>query len=324
MGNVADSIRFASSEAGLPRSRTRVPQRHVMGAAAAFLRPYLIIAPALVFLLLFTYFPLVKVVVGSLYQPGFAGAPATFAGLANYRAVFLDPSFQRALLNNVIYGLGTTVPSIALALLLALWVRRSTRLNRWLRAALFFPALVPMVAAATLWSFLFMPQVGLIDYYLGKFGLPGVSWLGSPYWAIVAIILVTIWKNAGYYMLFFLAGLTQIPSELEEAATLDGATAWQRLRHIVLPLLRPTLLFVVVIAALYSVTQVDQVIVMTQGGPSDATNLLLYYVYENAYQFGNTGKAMATTVLIVGLLVALMAICFRTLGRSGGTHDARE
>lgn len=322
MGDVADNIRLTTGIASAPRSGAGLPRWRSVDAVVTFTRPYLIVAPALFFLLLFTYYPLFKVVLGSLYQPGFAGSPASFVGLANYRAVFADLSFQRALLNNVIYGVGTTVPSIALALLLALWVRRSTRLNHWLRAALFFPALVPMVAAATLWSFLFMPQVGLIDYYLGKFGLPGVSWLGSPYWAIVAIMLVTIWKNAGYYMLFFLAGLTQIPSELEEAAKLDGATAWQRLRHIIVPLLRPTLLFVVVIAALYSVTQVDQVIVMTQGGPSDATNLLLYYVYQDAYQFGNTGKAMATTVLIVGLLVALMAVCFRTLGRS--SDNARE
>lgn len=285
---------------------------------SAHLRPYLLVAPALFFLLVFTYYPLFSVVTGALYQPGFAGSAPSFVGLANFRAVFADPNFRQVLLNNLLYGLGTTLPSLALALLLALWVRRSTRLNQWLRAALFFPALVPMVAAATLWSFLFMPHVGLIDYYLGKMGVPDINWLGTPGWAIVAITLVTIWKNAGYYMLFFLAGLTQIPSEVEDAALGDGASAWQRLYYIILPLLRPTLLFVVVIAALYSVTQVDQVIVMTQGGPSNATNLLLYYIYQNEFQFGNVGQAMAATVLIVLLLVAIMTVSFRVLGRGAG------
>lgn len=286
----------------------------------ARLRPYAIIAPACFFLALFTYYPLIKVIIGSLYVAGF-GSRESFAGFANYAHVFSDPSFQRALINNAVYGLGTVIPSIALALCFALWLRRSSRLNHWLRATLFFPALVPMVAAATLWTFLFMPQVGLIDYYLGRIGFPDLNWLGDPSWSMVAITLLTIWKNAGYYMLFFLAGLSQIPSELEEAAVLDGAGAWQRLRFVILPLLRPTLLFVVVIAALYSVTQVDQVIVMTQGGPSDATNLLLYYVYENAYQFGNTGKAMAATVVIVTLLVLLMVFCFRVLRGGKGTGE---
>lgn len=283
-------------------------------------RPYAILAPALFFLLIFTYYPLVRVLIGSLYQPGFAGSPPEYAGLANFQAVFADPSFRQALLNNLVYGIGTTIPSIVLALLMALWVRRSTRLNQWLRAALFFPALVPMVAAATLWSFLFIPHVGLIDYYLGKLSVPDVNWLGSPNWAMAVITLVTVWKNAGYYMLFFLAGLTQIPAEVEDAALIDGANGWQRLRYILLPLLRPTLLFVVVIAALYSVTQVDQVIVMTQGGPSNSTDLLLYYIYQNAFQFGNMGQAEAATVLIVLLLIALMALSFRVLGR--GASDA--
>jgi len=314
MNDVASNHGIARHPPAPSRALASAPHARALQEAATRVRPYIVIAPALFFLVTFTYFPLAKVIVGSLYQAGFAGAPATFAGLANYVTVFADPSFHKALVNNLVYSVATVVPSIVLALMLALWLRRSTRINHWLRAALFFPSLVPMVAAATLWSFLFMPQVGLIDYYLGRAGLPGVNWLGDSHWAMAAIVLVTVWKNAGYYMLFFLAGLAQIPSELQEAAMLDGASGWQRLRRITLPLLRPTLLFVIVLATLYSVTQVDQVIVMTQGGPSDATNLLLYYVYENAYQFGNTGRAMAATVVIVALLVLLMAFYFRVLG----------
>ena len=320
MSDADDALTISAAEAVFVAPRTQASRRLKIEVEAV--RPYLLIGPALFFLLAFTYYPLISVIDGSLYQPGFADSPPTFVGLENFQAVFSDPNFRQALLNNVVYGLGTTIPSIVLALLLALWVRRSTRLNQWLRAALFFPALVPMVAAATLWSFLFLPHVGLIDYYLGKLGVPDVNWLGNPGWAMVAISLVTIWKNAGYYMLFFLAGLTQIPAEVEEAARIDGANAWQRLRFITLPLLRPTLLFIVVIAALYSVTQVDQVIVMTQGGPSNSTNLLLYYIYQNEFQFGNTGQAMAATVLIVILLVAIMSVSFRVLGRGAG-HGSR-
>ena len=180
------------------------------------------------------------------------------------------------------------------------------------------PLLIPLVAAASLFIFIFLPGAGLLDYYLAKFGAAETNWLGDPSLALGSIIAITVWKNTGYYMLFFLAGLAGIPQELLDAAKIDGANAVQRFLRITLPLLGPTLAFVLIIALLNALTQVDHVIVMTQGGPSDATSLLLYYIYQQAHQNYDIGLASAATVVSVGFLFALSVVSLRTLER--GIH----
>ncbi len=170
-----------------------------------------------------------------------------FVGFANFAALFADPSFQRALLNNALYAVGTVVPSLVLALAFALALTRrpgaGADAGRVLRAGD-----DPLVAAAALFLFLFLPGIGLIDHHLARLGLNGANWLGDPDLALAAITVLTVWKNAGYYMLFVLAGLQAIPDEAREAALLDGAGPWQRLLYVTLPALRPTFAFVGVIA----------------------------------------------------------------------------
>jgi sn-glycerol 3-phosphate transport system permease protein len=178
--------------------------------------------------------------------------------------------------------------------------------------------LLPLVAAAALFSFVFLPGIGLLDYYLAKLGAHQVNWLGNPKVALWSLIGLTIWKNAGYYMLFFLAGLQSVPSDLYEAARLEGAGALSRFRRITLPLLGPTLAFVFVIALINAVTQIDHVVVLTKGGPSDSTNLLLFYIYQQAHENYDTGKAAAATVVTLALLLALSVLSLRTLER--GVH----
>jgi sn-glycerol 3-phosphate transport system permease protein len=165
----------------------------------------------------------------------------------------------------------------------------------------------------------------LLDYYLARFGPPHfgwgqTNWLGNPSLALGSIIAITVWKNTGYYLLFFLAGLAGIPQELLDAARIDGAGVWARFRHVTLPLLGPTLAFVLVIAALNALTQVDHVVVMTQGGPSDSTMLLLYYIYQQAAQNYDVGLASAATVVSVAVLFALSVVSLRSLER--GIHYA--
>ena len=195
--------------------------------------------------------------------------------------------------------LGTILPSLVLALLFALAVRDSGLLSSATRTLLVLPMMVPLVAAAALFTFIFMPGAGLVDHYLGWAGLASVNWLGDPGLALPSIIAVTVWKNTGYYMLFFLAGLAAVPEEQLDAARLDGANGWQRLRHVILPLLGPTFGFVTVIAVINVLVQVDHVLVMTNGGPADSTNLLLSYIYQTAQQNLDVGRASAATVVSV-------------------------
>jgi sn-glycerol 3-phosphate transport system permease protein len=202
-----------------------------------------------------------------------------------------------------------------LAFLFALALQDTTRLTTVLRTFVAMPLMIPLVAAAALFTFILLPGEGLLDFYLAKLGRPMINWLGDTDLALGSIIAITVWKNAGYYMLFFLAGLTAVPPELLDAATIDGAGAWVRFRNITLPMLGPTLAFVVPIAILNALTQVDHVVTMTQGGPADATSLLLYYIYQQAAQNYDIGLASSATVISVTALLALSLISFRLLER---------
>jgi len=292
--------------AGARVNRVRLSRRrarHLLGLA--------LLSPSLIFLAAFTYWPTAQVMWQSLHA-GSRQVGLSF-GLENFQSIAADPAFRRALLNNIVYAAGTIAPSLVLALAFALTLVHSTRFNTLLRSIFFLPVLIPLVAAASLFLFIFLPGVGLLDYYLAKLGVQGANWLGDPDVALYSIIGLTIWKNAGYYMLFFLAGLQAIPPEAYEVALLDGATLWQRLRFVTLPYLRPTLAFVLVIGLLGVITQVDHIFILTKGGPSDSTNLLLFYVYQQAVERYDPGKAAAATVVMLALLLALTALSLRRL-----------
>ena len=272
-----------------------------------------LLAPALVFLAAFTYWPVLRVLGDSFMVGRFAGQHTL--GLDNYRRLFADPHFARAASNNVLYAAGTIVPSLVFALLFALALRNTTGFTTVLRTFVVMPLMIPLVAAAALFSFILLPGEGLLDFYLAKLGGPSINWLGDTDLALGSVVAITVWKNTGYYMLFFLAGLAGVPQELLDAATIDGAGAWRRFRSVILPMLGPTLAFVVPIAILNALTQVDHVVTMTQGGPADSTNLLLYYIYQQAAQNYDVGLASAATVISVAALLALSLMSFRLLER---------
>lgn len=309
----AEDVQLAAAE--------RAPPFALAGWRRIRARPYLLLAPSLGLLCLFTYLPIARVILDSLYLQQLGDAVGRFVGLGNYARLFADGKFRTAFLNNLLYAAFTLPPSIMLALAFAVMLERATRLNALIRACLFFPTVVPLTAAAGLWIFIFLPNGGLIDYYLGPLGLRGINWLGNPDLALGALSLLTVWKNAGYYMLFYLAGLQAVPADALEAALLDGANGWQRLWHVTLPLLKPTTAFVVVIALINVVTNVDHVIVMTHGGPDNATNLLLYYIFQTQTEFHDPGKATAATVVSLAALLAISLFGLRTL--EGGMRDAR-
>ena len=293
---------------------TRQTARSRRRRAALF--PYLLLAPSLLGLVLFTYGPVAEVALRSLQIRRF-GRPMEY-GLGNYTALFADERFTRALGNTALYAAGTIIPSLVLALLFALALRDGGWLHATARTLLVLPTMVPLVAAAALFTFIFLPGAGLLDTYLAPLGLAGANWLGDPALALPSIIAVTVWKNTGYYMLFFLAGLAAVPQELIDAARLEGANAWQRLRFVILPLLGPTFGFVTVIALVNVLVQVDHVLVMTNGGPADSTNLLLSYIYQTAQQNLDIGRASAATAVSVAGLFALATVSLRALER--GVH----
>ena len=302
---MSDAVLPLPFAAGLLRRRQRA------GASAL-----LMLLPSLGFLAAFTYWPILQVTARSLLVQRFDTAGTV--GIGNFARLFADAAFAQAAANTAIFAVGTIVPSIGLALLFALALQGTEALTGLLRALFVLPMMVPLVAAATLFTFMLLPGEGLVDHYLARFGLGMTNWLGNPAFALGAICAITVWKNAGYYMLFFLAGLAGVPPELHEAARLDGASAWTRARRITLPLLGPTVAFVLVIAAVNVLVQVDHVIVMTGGGPSGSTNLLLSYIYQQAQQNNDPGLAAAATVVSVAGLLGLALVSLRTLER--GIH----
>lgn len=284
--------------------------------------PWAILFPSLFFLFLFTYFPLARSIYDSLFDTRISMETPVYSGLENFKRLFDDPIFWKSITNNIIYIIFTVIPGIILSLSLALFLSNDRKLNNILRTAFFFPMIIPMVSAAALWLFIFMPGLGLLDHYLEKiFGPMQNNLLGHSNTALIALSLIGIWKFAGYYMLFFLAGLQSIPSSAKEAALMEGATASQILFKVTLPLLRPTINFVIITALIYSITQIDHVAVMTHGGPNNSSTVLLYYIQSLSWDTHDLGKASAATFLTLTGLFIFSIINLRLLER--GVHYER-
>jgi len=274
------------------------------------LRPvhgWLLLTPAVILLVAFTHYPTIATIVDSVFSKGTAIRPSRFVGLANYEALTQDPIFWKVLANNMWFALGTIPTSIALAIAMALLVNSALPGRSFVRMAYFTPTVLPMIAVANIWLFFYSPDIGLIDTVAGWFGFPGHNWLGDPDTVLPAIIVMTIWKEAGFFMIFYLAALQHIPPELREAARLEGASRWYFFRRVLFPLLMPTTLFVLINAVLNSFKLVDHLFVLTKGGPDNASNLLLYYIFESAFSYFDTTYAATLTVVLLALL-AVMAL----------------
>ncbi|MGR2739171.1 carbohydrate ABC transporter permease [Billgrantia sp. Q4P2] len=275
----------------------------------------LLLLPAAVLLGTFAYLPTVATLINSFFLPGFRGAPPEFVGLENYAMLVEDRTFWRVARNNLIYALGTIPTSIALALGMALFVNARLPGRGFVRMAYFTPTILPMIAAANIWMFFYAPQIGLFNKLLGALGLSGVNWLGDPGVALTSVIVMTVWKEAGFFMIFYLAALQSIPPELKEASDLEGTSRWSFFWRVTFPLLMPTTLFVLINALINAVRVVDHLFILTKGGPNNATNLLLYYVYENAFSFFDRTYAATITVVILLVLAVVATLKFTVLDR---------
>ena len=276
---------------------------------------WLLLSPALILLSLFAFIPSVLTFWSSLFSRGTRRRPSEYVGAGNYEDLFADPTFWLVLKNNLIYA-GVTIPvSIAIALGMALWANGKLRGRGFLRTAYFTPTVLPMIAAANLWLFFYTPGLGVLDQIGALFGLGPVNWLGRPDTALWAIIIVTVWKEAGFFMIFYLAALQTIPPDLKEAADIEGAGRWTYTRRVVLPLLMPTTIFVAVNALINSVKLIDHLFILTKGGPSDASKLLLYYIWETAFAYYDAPRAAALTILVLIALGLVAAVKFTILDR---------
>jgi sn-glycerol 3-phosphate transport system permease protein len=270
---------------------------------------WLLLLPALVLLAGFTYWPML----GSLWQSLHTQAPGLaprFSGLEQLAALLQDPVFRQALRNNLWYAAVTVPVSVLLALGMALWVNQRFAGRGLLRLAFFTPTVLPMVAAANVWLFFYAPDIGLLNRLLAAWGLPGHNWLGSVDTALPALMVITVWKESGFFMIFYLAALQAISPELLDAARLESPSRWYRLRHVLLPLLAPTTLFVLVNALINAFKLVDHLFVLTRGGPNNASTLLLYYLYEIAFKFQDHAYAATLTLVLLALLALFSALQF--------------
>lgn len=235
------------------------------------------------------------------------GDPAStrFVGLRNYGDLIANPLFATALRNTLFYvavgGSLSVLASLAAAVLIN---AKLVRFRPFFRSAFFAPWVTTLVAVAIVWRYIYHPSYGPLNALLGVFGIGPIDWLGDPRWAMPAIILVSVWKNFGYNMLIFLAGLSAIPEELYEAAELDGAGAWHRFRHVTLPMLGPTFVFVGIVTMIAAFQIFSEPYVMTQGGPLKSTLTLVLFMYEEGFRWWRLGPSAAIAVVLFLLTLA--------------------
>ncbi len=278
--------------------------------------PYILILPTAIFVALFTAWPVLLSTYQSFFRQRMNIArfrEPTFVGIQNYIDLFNDQYFLLVIKNTLSYILGTVPISIILALFFALMVNRKVRNVGLLRLAFFHPMFLPMVSAATIWLFFFTPNYGLFNSTLRFFGYSGAeNWTGNPNLALLSVIIVAIWKNSGYYMIFYLAGIQNLPSDVYEAAALDGANSWQTLWKITFPLLRRTTVFITIIAFIDSFRTIDHIFVLTSGGPSRASSLLLFELWKQRFENQDIGISAAITVVFVIILLFFTITNFLT------------
>lgn len=268
---------------------------------------WLLTAPSLVFMLCFTVWPVFRSIYLSMTRYKLGMARPEWIGFENYKTLFCSELFWKVMGNTLFFAAITIIPSMVMGLFLATIVNRKSRVTGWVRTAYFYPVVMPMIAIASIWMFIYMAKNGLLDQMLMKLGLEPMNVLSSKKTVLPAMAVMYVWKEAGYLMVFFLSGIQSISEEINEAARIDGAGSWTIFRKITLPLLAPTFLFVSTIALTNSFKLVDHVVIMTEGAPNNASTLLLYYIYQQGFTNFNYGvsSALTTIMLVLLMIVAL-------------------
>ncbi len=269
------------------------------------LKPVLFTLPAMVPFVVFWLAPLLYVLYLSFTEWDFMSPEKTFVGLQNYTDLLSNPAFYKALRVTLLFCAGSVLPVILIGLGLALLMNRKLKGSALYQVLLFSPWVTPTVAVSIIWSWIYEPEVGLANTVLDFLGLDKIGWLQDPKWALIGVLLVTIWKSVGWAMIFYLVALRNVPSDLLEAGELDGANAVQKFIRITLPLISPTTLFLFVVQLIQALQAYDQINVLTQGGPSGSTRTLLYLYYQSAFESFQIGEASTVAVVLVFICMLL-------------------
>jgi multiple sugar transport system permease protein len=271
------------------------------------------LSPALILLGIFIIWPIAYLFYLSFTAGSFTSTGTTWIGLRNYWRLFLTPDFWQVLWNTIYFTVATVIPSLVIPLALAVLLDKSLALRGVLRSAYFLPSIISLVAAGLGFRWLFQ-NTGPVNAFLDVFGISSIPWLGSTVWAMPVLIILSIWKQLGFNMVVFLAGLQAIPPSRYEAAELDGANAWQQFWHVTLPGLQPTVIFATITTAIFTLRSFEQVYVITGGGPLNSTNLLVYYIYQEAFAQFDFGYAAAAATVLLAVTLVLVYFQLQTWG----------
>lgn len=277
---------------------------------------YLFILPTFIGYTTFVIGPILGALGISLTQYDML-SPAQFVGLQNYLDMLRDARLRTVYANTIFFTVVAVTLNVGMGLLLAVLINRRipAALKYLFRTTYFFPVLVALAYCSIIWQFLFQRDTGVFNYYLAFLGVEPVAWLSSRQWVMPSIIFMDVWKNTGFAMLVFLAGLQNIPADYYEAAQIDGASPWHLFRFITLPLISPTFFFNTIIFMIGALQVFDSIVVLTQGGPGDSSRSLVMYIYEKAFQTFEMGYASAVAITLFVIIMALTLVQFR-LGRS--------
>lgn len=299
----------ATFDAGLPQQS---PIMSRPGAAARAMASaeqragFWLAAPATLALVALFFLPVLAVAGIAFTDWQFGATSLHFVGFANFHEVFADPDFRVSLINTFVYALIVVPATVGLGLLVALLVESGESLRAFYRAVHFLPYMAMLTAMAISWEVLLHPTIGVVNDVFSAVGLPTANWLRDENTVLAALAVIGIWKNLGFAMVLFLAGLKAIPKDLYDAASVDGAELWlDRLRTVTLPMLGPTSMFVVIVVALNAFQVFDTVQILTQGGPNHASDVLLYTLYRESFEYLRTGYGSAVTVVFMAIIVSL-------------------
>lgn len=272
---------------------------------------WIFLSPALILLGIFLIWPIAYLFYLSFTAGSFTSSGTHWVGLRNYSRLLLNPDFWQVIGNTAYFTIGTVIPSLVIPLGLAVLLNRAFALRLLLRSAYFLPSITSLVAAGLGFRWLFQTD-GPVNAFLSAIAIEPISWLGSTTWAMPVLILLSIWKQLGFNMVVFLAGLQAIPPSRYEAAELDGANSWQQFWYITLPGLRPTLIFATITTVIFTLRSFEQVYVITGGGPINSTNLLVYYIYQEAFAQFDFGYAAAAATVLLAIALLLVYLQLRT------------
>ncbi|OPA79292.1 ABC transporter permease [Paenibacillus selenitireducens] len=279
------------------------------------LRPYVMVAPSIAIFSIFFIYPIFYMIYLSFFNWDFINPVKEFVGLDNFTELFRNNEFLQVLSNTLNYTLLTVSLSIVISLFLAIWLNREGTWYGIVQGALFSPHIISLVSVSLVWMWLMDPQFGLLNWLLQLVGLPKLEWLSSPDSSLLSLVLVAVWKGVGYNALIFIAGLQSIPKDMYEASALDEANRLRTFYKITLPMLSPTLFFLIIINLISSFQVFETIAIMTKGGPVNSTNTLVFYIYEYGFRYFKIGYASAAGVVLLVVVGLLTLVYFKLLSR---------